>query len=433
MRRYEEYKDSGVQWLGEIPGHWDLVPFKSCFWLEKGLSITKADLVEDGVPVISYGQIHSKKNIYTKVLPELKRFVPNFYIESFAQCLVNNEDFVFADTSEDTIGSGNFVRIDNDDTIFAGYHTIIGRNKKREYGHYLSYLFQSSCWRSQIWTKVQGVKLFSISRSILNSTKIVIPPLSEQQAIVSFLDAKTSQIDTYIAGKEKEIDLLKSTKQRIIADAVTKGITPGVEMKESGIAWVGKIPAHWKVQKLKTIVEERKVKNKGNIETNVLSLSYGNIIRKKNVNAGLCPDDYSTYQIVEPGNIILRLTDLQNDHRSLRTGLVLEKGIITSAYLCLQTTLDPFYLQQILHSYDLMKVFYTMGDGLRQSMSYKDVCSLSIPIAPVEEQRSIVAHIKEKTEAIDSAIEKLTNQIELMKKYKQRLICDVVTGQIKVC
>lgn len=433
MEKYNEYKDSGVQWLGEIPSHWKTVPFKSIFCLTKGLSITKANLVDEGVNVISYGQIHSKQNKSIRIVPELYRKVSKEYLGVSPQSLCNKEDFLIADTSEDIIGSGNFVRVDEEQLLFAGYHTIIARNKKPENGEFLAYLMLSDRWRMQIWIQVHGVKLYSISRGILNATKFLLPSIEEQHAIVSYLDTKCSKLDTFISNKEKEITLLQEMKQRVIADAVTRGLNPNVKFKPTNIPWLPEIPEHWNMIKLKALTFEGKNKNKDNLETNVLSLSYGKIIRKKNINEGLVPADYATYQIVEPNDIILRLTDLQNDHRSLRCGLVKERGIITSAYTCLKKkhgVAEYFYL--LLHSYDIKKVFYSMGGGLRQSMNYSEITRLIVPIPPIEEQHAIVSYITERTAKIDSLVEKLNKEIECIKEYKQRLISDVVTGQIKV-
>lgn len=168
MEKYKEYKDSGVQWLGEIPSHWKVVPFKSVFDLMKGLSITKANLTDEGINVISYGQIHSKQNKYTQIVPELYRKVSIDYLTTNPQALCNKEDFLIADTSEDIVGSGNFVRVDKEQQLFAGYHTIIARNKNVDNGHCLSYLMQSDKWRMQIWVQVHGVKLNQLTRSKLD-------------------------------------------------------------------------------------------------------------------------------------------------------------------------------------------------------------------------------------------------------------------------
>lgn len=260
MEKYKEYKDSGVQWLGEIPSHWKVVPFKSVFDLMKGLSITKANLTDEGINVISYGQIHSKQNKYTQIVPELYRKVSIDYLITNPQALCNKEDFLIADTSEDIVGSGNFVRVDKEQQLFAGYHTIIARNKNVDNGHYLSYLMQSDKWRMQIWVQVHGVKLYSITRGVLNSTRLILPPLAEQHSIVSYLDTKCSLLDTLLSNKEKEISLLQEMKQRVIADAVTRGVNPNVKFKATNIHWLPEIPEHWKMSKVSSHFRQRNVK-----------------------------------------------------------------------------------------------------------------------------------------------------------------------------
>ena len=262
----------------------------------------------------------------------------------------------------------------------------------------------------------------------------IIPPLPEQKQIVKYLNKKVSLIDTFIAKQRWQIELLNEQKQALVAHVVTRGLNSDAKFKDSGISWIGDIPEGWDVKKIQPYIREKKNKNFNNTETNVLSLSYGRIIRKRDINAGLTPQDFATYQIVDNGNIILRLTDLQNDHKSLRTGLVKERGIITSAYVCIEPKefFTSEYLHLLLHTYDVLKVFYSMGDGLRQSMSYSDVAKLSAIIPPLPEQKQIVEYLDKKTKKINSLIENINRQIELLQEYKQRLIADVVTGKVNV-
>lgn len=214
-------KESGVEWIRQIPEGWNVAPFKSVYALEKGLSITKADLVEKGVPVISYGQIHSKINTGTSINDELIRFVPEDFIHTNPDALVKEGDIIFADTSEDLGGCGNCVYIDRRDTIFAGYHTIIAKNITGICNNYFSYLFLTDCWRKQIRSIVNGVKLFSIPQKTLSATSIIIPPIKEQQAIADYLDEKCAEIDTLISVKQSKIDALKEYKKSIIYEYIT--------------------------------------------------------------------------------------------------------------------------------------------------------------------------------------------------------------------
>ncbi len=189
---------------------------------------------------------------------------------------------------------------------------------------------------------------------------------------------------------------------------------------DTKLPWIGSIPINWSIKPLFSCMQEKKYKNEKGQATNVLSLSYGRIVdRDVENNFGLLPKSFDTYQIVEPGDIILRLTDLQNDKKSLRTGLVRKKGIITSAYLCIAHNSDeivPEYVHYLLHSYDISKVFYGMGGGLRQSMKYEDLRRLDLVIPSIEEQKSIVSFLDHETAKIDDLITKQERLIELLKE-----------------
>lgn len=214
-------KDSGIEWIGEIPEGWEIVPFKAIYSLGKGLSITKADLVENGIPVISYGQIHSKTNSGTTIKDEFIRFVPESYLEYNKSSLVKYGDIIFADTSEDLDGCGNCIFIDRDVTLFAGYHTIIANNHSVYHSNYFAYLFKTDCWRMQIRTEVNGVKLYSVPQRILSATSVVVPPSYVQEKIADYLDTKCSEIDALIQLKLQKIDSLKEYKKSIIYEYVT--------------------------------------------------------------------------------------------------------------------------------------------------------------------------------------------------------------------
>lgn len=201
------------------------------------------------------------------------------------------------------------------------------------------------------------------------------------------------------------------------------------EYKGSGMPWVGTVPTHWVVQPLLSVAVERSEFNAGMRERNLLSLSYGRIIRKDiDSNDGLLPESFETYQIVRKGDIVLRLTDLQNDKRSLRSALVNEQGIITSAYLALRpTSTSSAYLAYLLRAYDLSKVFYSMGGGLRQSMKFADLRRMSIALPPLDEQTAITAFLDRETAKIDALIAEQEKLIALLAEKRQATISHAVT------
>lgn len=200
--------------------------------------------------------------------------------------------------------------------------------------------------------------------------------------------------------------------------------------KESEIPWVGSIPAAWAVRPAFTLVEESSLSNKEGRENYVLSLSYGRIIpRDVESNFGLLPESFNTYQIIDDGTIVLRLTDLQNDQRSLRVGRATQRGIITSAYTALKCKkiFDNRYAYYLLHSYDTSKAFYGMGGGLRQSMGFDDLKRLPLLIPTLAEQVSIIAFLEHETSKIDALIAKQRRLIELLQEKRQAVISRVVT------
>lgn len=202
------------------------------------------------------------------------------------------------------------------------------------------------------------------------------------------------------------------------------------QMKDSGVKWIGEIPTDWDITILSALFQEQKQKNIGLTENNLLSLSYGKII-KKNIdsNEGLLPASFESYNVINAGNIIFRLTDLQNDKRSLRTGLCQERGIITSAYVALsiRSEDDPSYMHYLFHIYDICKVFYGMGDGVRQGMNYSDLKRLRVIRPPLETQRRIATDLDEKCAKIDTIIDKQQEVIEKLKEYKLSVITEAVT------
>ena len=202
------------------------------------------------------------------------------------------------------------------------------------------------------------------------------------------------------------------------------------QMKDSGIEWVGEIPEHWEVHPLYYYFSERKRKNVLGKETNLLSLSYGKVVRKDiNTSEGLLPENYNGYNIVERDDIVLRLTDLQNDKRSLRTGLIKERGIITSAYVTIKPIhkICSSFFHYVLHAYDIMKVFYNMGNGVRQGLNYDELCKCMLIAAPLSEQKAISEYLDEKCGEINALLADIKEEIETLEQYKRSVITESVT------
>ncbi|ABG53459.1 restriction modification system DNA specificity domain [Trichodesmium erythraeum IMS101] len=402
-QKYPVYKSSGVEWLGEIPEHWEMKRLKFISHLVYGDSLGSENREDGNINVYgSNGMIglHSKANTLSPVIIVGRK-------GSFGKIQYSLFPCFCIDTAY-----------------------LIDQRKTKQNLKWLCYALQIL----ELDKISQDTGVPGLSREKAYQKLVPVSPLSEQQAIANFLDEKLAQIDEYIAKKQRIIELLKEQKTVIINQAVTKGINPDVSMKYSGIEWLGEVPEHWEVLPAFAVFKEQCVINRDLVEKNLLSLSYGKIIRKSFTNNfGLLPESFETYQIVTPGNIILRLTDLQNDKRSLRVGLVKEKGIITSAYLCLNPqNVIPEYVYTLLHIYDILKIFYSMGSGVRQNMKFKDLKRLPITFPPVSEQKEIVSFIEKKLEKIERSLTVIEKEIKLIQEYRTTLISETVTGKIDV-
>lgn len=215
-------KNSGVDWIGDIPEHWDVIRFRNAFRFNKGLNITKENLNdEQGILCLNYGEIHSKYGF--EFIPNVHplKFVDESYLKNNQKSLLNDGDFVFADTSEDIEGSGNFSYINGQDLVFAGYHTLIAKPKINFNSRFIAYVLDSSAFRNQVRLRVKGVKVFSITQAILKTTFIWLPTEQEQNEIVKYLDEKMQKFNNAKIAYQIQIDRLKEYKNILINQAVT--------------------------------------------------------------------------------------------------------------------------------------------------------------------------------------------------------------------
>ena len=217
---------SKMSWLESFPSHWKMCRLKDYTATNTGITFTKANLVDSGNAVLSYGQIHAKNNPTTRINHELIRFIPDSLVNDKLSSKVKQGDFIFADTSEDLKGCGNCIYINEPIDLYAGYHTILLRNEGLGCGKYFAYLFMSDPWRSQIRKKVKSVKLYSITQGILKQAFIVVPPIKEQEAIAAYLDKECEKIGRKIELLERKADAYSRLRRSLINRAVTRGLPP---------------------------------------------------------------------------------------------------------------------------------------------------------------------------------------------------------------
>jgi len=416
LKPYEKYKETPALWLNIIPAHWESHKIRELF-VERSEKVSDKD----------YSPLSVSK---AGVVPQISTVAKTNNGDN--RKLVRKGDFVINSRS-DRRGSSGISNYDGSVSLI----NIVLKPRSFVNGRYMHYLLKSHYFIEEFYRNGRGIvaDLWTTRYTEMKSIYLPVPTIEEQDQIVRFLDWKLAKINKLIRAKKKQIALLNEQKQVIINHAVTKGLDPNVPMKDSGIEWIGTIPEHWKVLYLSQTATEQSISNKDIRNQNLLSLSYGKIINKDiNTTDGLLPASFDTYQIVHNGNIILRLTDLQNDHKSLRVGLVTQTGIITSAYTCLlpRRNVVPEFLYLLLHSYDVSKVFYGMGGGVRQSIGFDDIRRLLIPVPPLGEQKQIVDFCYTKSDFIEGLIVSIEKEILLLTEYRTRLISDVVTGKVDV-
>lgn len=418
MERYSEYKDSGVQWLGEIPSHWELLKMKYAF----------KERSEKNHPNEEPLCATQSRGVIPQSLYEGRVVVVNKGFEGLK--LVKVGDFVISLRSFQ--GGIEYAYYQG---IISAAYTVL-QPKESDMAPYFKYMFKSHDYIQLLQTCVTGIREGqNINYPLLAKKAVPIPSMEEQHAIVSYLDTKCSKLDTFISNKEKEITLLQEMKQRVITDAVTRGLNPNVKFKPTNIPWLPEIPEHWEEKRLSTQFTGDVQVNKDFTVKHAFKFNYGELVPKNEVGA---PEEYRDvyvrYSLIKEGDILINGLNLNYDFVSQRVACAPADGIITSAYVVCRPrkNVNYNYYTLLFKAMDSMKLFHGMGSGIRLTLSFKELKKQLLPVPPIEEQHAIVSYITERTAKIDSLIEKLNKEIECVKEYKQRLVSDVVTGQIKV-
>lgn len=257
------------------------------------------------------------------------------------------------------------------------------------------------------------------------------PPDQVQRAIVAYLDDKCGKIDELVAAKEKEVELLKELKQTVIADAVTKGIDGSSPNKETGVFWQPLMPEGWSVRKLRHILKKLDRPRPDGAELLVCT-NKGTVNKRGDAKIGLVSEDVSIYQGVASGDLLIHGMDTW--HGAIAVSKL--NGMCTTVVHVCDSTENKLFVAHYLRNMARGRLFKLLSNGVRQNTSdfrsWEKLAPLQIVLPPREEQNRIVAYIEEKTAKIDQAVAGLTQQVAALKEYKQRLIADVVTGQMRV-
>lgn len=428
MKRYSEYKDSGVKWIGEIPGHWKKNKIMRLFTHIGSGTTPKGDQYYtdefNGIPWINSGDLNygfltkCNKYITEKALNDistLKKYPVNTLMIAMYGASIGKYAISHIEGCTNQACCALYGIKDELNLTYASY--LMGPCKQK--------------WIEESFGGTQP----NISAEKIKQTWLPIPPLPEQEAIVTYLDSKVAKIDEYISIAEKKIAALEELKQTIIAEAVTRGIHKDVPMKDSGVKWIGMIPAHWDLKRTAMLFSENRKKNINYEFDHALKFNYGKLVSKNEIgDVSSLKETYMAYTIINKNDIAINCLNLNYDFVSQRVAISTQKGIITSAYLIItpRQGVEAMYYNYLFKAMDSKKLFHGMGTGIRLTLSFSELKKQQIPVPPLSEQQEIVTYIEAKVANINQLCQAERSQIEKLKEYKQRLISDVVTGKVKV-
>ena len=410
-----------MQWLKEIPSHWEEKRAKYIY--QKQNRIPKEN--DDVITCFRDGEVTLRKNRRTTGFTESFKEIGYQGIKKGDLVIHQMDAFAGATGVSDSDGKGTPVYsvctpIDNQS--LTKYHAMVIR--LMGLNGFIQSLYRGIRERSS------DFRFETFARQFLP-----LPPLAEQEKIVSYLENKTSKIDAYVADKEKEIELLQELKQKTIADAVTKGLNPDAKMKDSGISWIGDIPEHWEVKRIASLFTGKVQANTDFKYHHAFKFYYGTLVPKNEVgDVEEYRDTYVKYSVLQKDDIMINGLNLNYDFVSQRVAIAPSDGIITSAYVVARPRkgTNAQYYNYLFKTMDNMKLFHGMGTGIRLTLSFDEMKKQVVVVPPQDEQQAIVAYIEKKCEKIDKLASELQSEIDYLKEYKQRLIADCVTGQVRV-
>lgn len=418
MKRYEEYKDTGIAWLPRIPAHWEERKFKYCF-------VERSEKNHPDEEMLCATQSHG---VIPQSMYQNRVVVVNKGFEGLK--LVKVGDFVISLRSFE--GGIEYAYYQG---IISAAYTILTPVEK-QCTEYFKRLFKSQPFIQLLQTCVTGIREGqNINYPLLGRKQIPIPPLAEQEKIVRFLESKTLCIDAYVAERERELQLLNELKESEIANIITRGLNPDVKMKDSRIPWLDSIPEHWGEERAKYLFnrENRPISDEDDIIT---CFRDGQVTLRKNRRTTGFTESFKEcgYQGIRKGDLVIH----QMDAFAGSVGISDSDGKGTPVYIVCTPKRDDVYnpyFALVIREMGLNGYIQSLYRGIRERSSdfkfdvFRQQC---LPLPPIEEQIAIVSYIEGKVKKVNSLINELESEIEFLREYKQKLIADCVTGQINV-
>ena len=436
---YPEYKASGVEWLGDVPAHWDVVQLGRVGTFLKCSGGTKADEVPDGIPCVRYGDLYTSHRTF---IERTRSFITEETAREYTP--IEYGDILFAGSGEtiEEIGISAVNLIESQ--VRGGGDIILFRPQLHIDARFSGYLLDSSQSQCQKSRMGRGITVMHVYPGELKYLWLSIPPLDEQTAIVRYLDRAADRIRRAISAKERLVELLTEQRQAVIHRAVTRGLDPNVPLKDSGVEWLGDVPAHWKVAQLGRIGKFMKCSGGTKADEEQegipcvrygdLYTFYGAFIERSR--SFIAVERAVGYTQIKYGDILFAGSGETIDDIGKSAVNLIESEVRCGGDVILfrpKLQVDAKYSGYLLDSSQSREQKSRMGRGFTIMHIYgNDLKYLWLSIPPLREQSTIVRYLDKTTADISTAIDKAQRQIGLLREYRTRLIADVVTGQVDV-
>ncbi len=432
FKPYPRYKESGVEWLGRVPEHWEVRRLRQIGPLLKGSGGTKEDIVESGVPCVRYGDLYTTHSYFIR---QARTFVTAERAADYFPIL--RGDVLFAASGEDLAEIGrSAVNLIEAEAVCGG-DTVVLRPNSRTVPAFLGYA--CDCWvaKAQKAAMGRGTTVKHIYPDELKRLVIFVPSLDEQALIVSFLDHETAKIDALIAEQQRLIELLQEKRQAVISHAVTKGLNPDAPMKDSGIEWLGEVPEHWDVQRLGVVFRE--VSEQGQDDLPILSVSIHDGVSDKEMDEEELDrrvtrsDDRSKYKRVAPGDLVYNMMRAWQG----AFGTVAVEGMVSPAYVVARprASIATQYVEHLLRTPAAVEQMRRCSRGItdfRLRLYWDEFKNIRVLLPPISEMESICAAIGGIVEQAQALQAEAQQNITLLQERRSALISAAVTGQIDV-
>jgi len=424
-RRYERYKDSGVEWIGEIPEEWEVTPLKRVFKIVNGgtPSSSEENYWNGEIVWITPNDLSKLTEVYIK--DSERKITEDGLCNCSAKKVPMNSIII---STRAPIG---YVAIAGVDLCTNQGCKSLVSTKVINHEYFYYWIYSISFYLNALG---QGTTFMELSNSSLSMVELLTPSMNEQKAIANFLYEKTAEIDALITDKEKLIELLQEKRQAIITEAVTKGLNSSVRMKDSGIEWIGEIPEHWDIRRIKYLSNIRNVKaSDGDNDKTYVGLES---IESKT--GKLLTNNNDEQQAVgETANIFRKGDVLFGKLRPYLAKCIVAdfNGRCTSELLVLRTgsNMLPEYLYLFMLSPIFIDVVNSSTYGAKMPRASWDfIGNLKVPLPNIKEQEEIVEYLIKLTNNMDDLISDISTQIQKLKEYRQSLISEAVTGKVDV-